>query len=140
MKFKHYLIKKSLVEHTLSPDEVAEVESWDQHSKVSPETRGKISTAMGSKGFITFPLGQTSTEIHPVVAAHLSQHGWDVKDYKKGLVTKKTQVGDPSRGIPLREKIVEKKLGKVLEETNATPDVKASSYPSCPSPLYIIPS
>lgn len=114
-----------LVETTVPPHLQYKAESWDHHSKVSDETKEKMHSAMNGKQFTTFPLAASSdSDMDADVADHLTKHGYSVKDYGRGIASIKKQVGDPSKGIPLREKVVEEKIGSVLDKTGATPEVK----------------
>lgn len=138
--FKQYLQSKRTLEPTIVesiivvettvPDHLQHIsENWDHHSEISSETHDKMDKAMGGMGksFTTFPLvGHNHNDIDPDVAEHLTKHNYQVKDYTKGIATIKKQVGDPSKGIPLREKMVDEKIGSILDKTGATPDVKKS--------------
>lgn len=116
-----------VVTETTVPEHLQHIpESWDHHAHVSDETREKMHEALGGKSFVHFPLDTASSEADPDVLEHLTKHGYEVKDYNAGIATIKKQVGDPSRGIPLRTKHVEEKIGSVLERTNASPEVKTS--------------
>ena len=102
-------------------------EGWDHHSELSDETRDKISAATPGNTFTTFPLNNHAhNDVDADVAEHLTKHNYQVKDYAKGIATIKKHVGDPSRGIPMREKMVEEKIGSVLDKTGASDDVKQS--------------
>lgn len=116
-------LKEFLLETTVPPKYHHVAQEWDHQSEVSPETHAKMQKAMDRGHFTTFPLSNLG-EGDPDVVEHLVNHGWDIKDYQKGIAQKKIQVGNPERGIPLREKIVEKKIGSILDETKASDDVK----------------
>ena len=116
-----------IVTETTVPEELQHIpESWDHHSQVSDETYAKMKAALKHGSFTHFPLESASLDADPDVIEHLTKHGYEVKDYRAGTATIKKTVGDPSRGIPLREKHVEEKIGSVLEKTNASPEVKSS--------------
>jgi hypothetical protein len=124
----------TLVETTV-PEELQYLSSnWDHHSKVSDETKDKMISAMGvGKSFTHFPLqSQNINDVDSDVADHLTKHNYKIKDYAKGIATTKKMVGDPERGIPMREKHVDEKIGSVLEKTNAHDDVK-KAYINDPS-------
>lgn len=99
---------------------------WEHHSEVDIQTKQKISNVMRGSNFTHFPLPDTRSEPDADVLEHLYKHGYDVHDYEKGIASKVTQVGDPSRGIPLRDKVVHEKIGSVLERTGADSDIKSA--------------
>jgi hypothetical protein len=73
---------------------------------------------------------KNSYEPHPDVAPHLSSHGWSVdKDsYSNGMATKSIQsFGDPEKGIPAGVKLVQKKIGSILNDTGAHPHIKKAT-------------
>lgn len=116
-----------VVTETTVPEHLQHIpESWDHHAHVSDETREKMHSAFNGGSFVHFPLDAAASDADPDVLEHLTKHGYEVKDYTAGIATTKKQVGDPSRGIPLRTKHVEEKIGSVLEKTNATPEVKSA--------------
>ncbi len=117
-------LKQFLQETTVPPEYQHIADNWNHHAEVDGDTQFKISNAMDKGSFTHFPLDSGMLDADPDVVEHLNNHGWDVKDYQKGIAHKKTQVGNPAMGIPMREKIVEKKIGSILDETNASPDVK----------------
>jgi hypothetical protein len=116
-------LKEFLLETTVPPKYQHVAQDWDHLSQVDAATHEKMQKALDRGNFTTFPLDNLG-EGDPDVVEHLVNHGWDVKDYQKGIAQKKIQVGNPERGIPIREKIVEKKIGSILDETNASDDVK----------------
>lgn len=71
---------------------------------------------------------------HKGVKEHLSNYGYhvDSDSYKKGLASRTIKVGNPSAGIPITEKTIHKRIGAVLDETNAHPDIK-KAYINDPS-------
>lgn len=112
------------VTETTVPDHLQHIpDMWDHHSEVSAETHKKMQKAFPDGDFTHFPLEQSVDEFDPDVADHLIKHGYEIKDYKKGIATKKVQVGDPARGIPYQEKYVDEKIGSALKKTGATDDV-----------------
>ena len=116
-----------IVTETTVPEELQHIpESWDHHGKVSDETYTKMKSSLKQGSFTHFPLESTASDADPDVIEHLTKHGYEIKDYKAGTATIKKTVGDPSRGIPLRDKHVEEKIGSILEKTGATPEVKTS--------------
>lgn len=116
-----------VITETTVPEELQHIpESWDHHGKVSDETYAKMKSALKQGSFTHFPLESTASDADPDVIEHLTNHGYEIKDYKAGTATIKKTVGDPSRGIPLRDKHVEEKIGSILERTGATPAVKTS--------------
>ena len=125
------MFQKPLQETTLTKDEQQRIDSTPRTNKITPETQEKISAALGHKQFVTFPITDNS-EADPDVVDHLMQHGYDVHDYKAGIAAKKVTVGDPSRGIPLREKVVHHNIGSVLQKTGADPEV-IKSYTNDPT-------
>ena len=131
-----------LVETTV-PEEYQDVpERWRHHSEVDYPTQEKIANAMTHGHFTHFPL-ETGDDADPDVIEHLNKHGWDVKDYQKGIAHRKIQVGNPEKGIPMREKVVEKKIGSILDETDAPKEVKTSfinqrSSSNKENPLHVV--
>lgn len=124
---------KQFLQETTVPEYLQEIpKRWEHQAEVDPETRDKIDTAMGGKSFVTFPLESGGAEADVDVVDHLTKHGWDVADYKAGMASRKAQVGDPSRGIPMREKTLQKRISQVLEETSA-PDYIKQSYQHDPA-------
>lgn len=116
-----------VITETTVPEELQHIpESWDHHGKVSDETYAKMKSVLKQGSFTHFPLESTAGDADPDVIEHLTNHGYEIKDYKAGTATIKKTVGDPSRGIPLRDKHVEEKIGSILERTGATPAVKTS--------------
>lgn len=100
-------------------------DNWDHHGEVSKDTMEKMDAAFNKKSFTHFPLDVDSVaDADSDVVEHLTNHGYSIKDYAKGIATIKKHVGDPSRGIPMREKHVEEKIGSVLEKTGASDLVK----------------
>lgn len=118
--------KQFLQETTVPPEYQHVADQWEHHANVDDETQEKIQRAMTKGSFTHFPLDGGMADADPDVVEHLNNHGWDVKDYQKGIAHKTIQVGNPERGIPMREKVVEKKIGSILDETGATPEVKKS--------------
>lgn len=117
-------LNQFLLETTV-PEELRSIpHSWDHHSKVSEVTKDKIFNAMNGRSFVHFPLDTSETEPDVDVLEHLNKHGWDVHDYAAGMASKVTQVGDPSRGIPMRDKTVHRRISQVLEDTGAPEEVK----------------
>ena len=91
---------------------------WDHHSKLSEDTQEKIGDAMKHGSFTHFPLNETRNDIDPDLAEHLSSHGYTIKDYSKGTVSKKLHAGDPTR-----EKVVESDIMSALNKTKASPQI-----------------
>lgn len=69
---------------------------------------------------------EQSSVPHPDVVQFLKDKGYktSTSSYKDGLVHNMTTVGDPERGIPLREKEVAHKIGGVLEKHGAPSEIK----------------
>lgn len=120
-------LKKFLSETTVPPHLQSIPRSWDHQGKVDQPTLDKIDRAFGGKSFVTFPLESGESDADVDVVDHLTKHGWDIADYKAGMASRRTQVGDPSRGIPMRDKTIHKRISQVLEETSA-PDYIKQSY------------
>lgn len=123
-------IRRSLLnpiqETTLNPDQIEKADDWakDRFDAVSAETKTKISAAMQSGPYHhAFPLPNLGSDGNSDVIEHLGDHGWEVHDYKAGTARKHTMVGNPDRGIPLKKKVVVKKIGAVLKETGASSDL-----------------
>lgn len=114
-----------LNETTLQPHEQDIIDNYVSDHNISEGTDEKIQKALGPNQFAHFPL-PTQSEIHPDadVAEHLATHGYDIDDYKKGIAAKKTVVGDPSRGIPHREKVIKQSIASVLDKTGAEDHIK----------------
>lgn len=132
LSFKKYKSEKSTpvtpITETTVPDHLQHIpEQWNHHAAISGETAEKIHAATNGKTFTSFPLvGHSHHDIDPDVAEHLTKHNYQVKDYVKGIASTKKQVGDPERGIPMREKYVDEKIGSILDKTGASDDVKKS--------------
>jgi hypothetical protein len=69
---------------------------------------------------------EQSSVPHPDVVQFLKDKGYktSTSSYKDGLVHTMTTVGDPERGIPMREKEVAHKIGGVLEKHGAPSEIK----------------
>jgi hypothetical protein len=69
---------------------------------------------------------EQSSVPHPDVIQFLKDKGYktSTSSYKDGLVHTMTTVGDPERGIPMREKEVAHKIGGVLEKHGAPSQLK----------------
>lgn len=139
-------LKDFLLVETTIPDELqykADNYTYNHHGEVDEPTLDKMHHAMGGKTFTHFPLTTETIHGDPDVHEHLHNHGYEVSDYQKGIASKKTTVGDPSRGIPLREKIVHEKIGSILEKTKA-PDHIKQAYTNDParskseSPMHVV--
>jgi len=95
-------------------------DQYFEESGIAINTKKKITDALGHKKFTAFELNDSqSSEPDSDVVEHLADHGYDIHDYKKGIATKKVVVGDPSRGIPHREKTVQESIGSILTRTKA---------------------
>jgi len=123
LTFKEFRLKQTISE-TIIPDHLRHIpENWDHHANLSQETHDKFSHAFGAKGFTVIPIPkQGHGDMDSDVAEHLTKHDWDVSDYQKGIAQKKVIVNHPQNGP--QEKIVSKSIGKVLDETNASDDIK----------------
>lgn len=119
-------MQNNQITETLSPEHEYRADDWDHHYRLSDATQDKIHRAMNGGHHVVLPIQSNSdvNDIDPDVHNHLKEHGWEVENYKQGLAKKKQLVGDPSRGIPYREKEVTKNIGKILHETGAPDDVK----------------
>lgn len=107
------------LDETTVPEHLQHVpDQWDHHSKLSEDTQEKISDAMKYGSFTHFPLNETRNDIDPDLAEHLSSHGYTIKDYSKGTVSKKLHAGDPTR-----EKVVDSDIMSVLNKTKASPQI-----------------
>lgn len=107
------------LDETTVPEHLQHVpDQWDHHSKLSEDTQEKIGDAMKHGSFTHFPLNETRNDIDPDLAEHLSSHGYTIKDYSKGTVSKKLHAGDPTR-----EKVVDSDIMSVLNKTKASPQI-----------------
>ena len=107
------------LDETTVPEHLQHVpDQWDHHSKLSEDTQEKIGNAMKYGSFTHFPLNETRNDIDPDLAEHLSSHGYTIKDYSKGTVSKKLHAGDPTR-----EKVVDSDIMSVLNKTKASPQI-----------------
>jgi hypothetical protein len=63
---------------------------------------------------------------HSKVSDFLKEHKYIVspEKYKQGLASQVTQVGNPEKGIPMREKVIDHKIGGLLEKHSASEDIK----------------
>lgn len=119
-------LKEFLLETTVPPKYQHVAQEWNHLSQVDPETHAKMQKALDRGHFTTFPLSNLG-EGDPDVVEHLVNHGWDVKDYQKGIAQKKIQV-KMRDGSGSREKIVERSIGSILDETNAPKEIKTSFF------------
>lgn len=125
--FLNYRKTKSAINETTVPEHLLHIpQSWDHHSQVSKETSDKISNALNGRTHISFPLSTEHHDADADVVDHLSKHGYTIKDYTKGIASSKKMVGNPDQGIPMREKIVDEKIGSILDKTGAEPHVKSA--------------
>jgi hypothetical protein len=80
------------------------------------------------KGRIRIPVTLSTEHSNPdySVMDHLKAHGYSVDEssYKDGLASKSIQVGNPEKGIPIQDKIVKKRVGQILSDTNAPSHIK----------------
>lgn len=141
MNFKEYRQKikpevKQLDEE-LTPNEKAKADRMresgrdyyleDFHSS-HPEAQKVFQEQRGDKPFsarIPIELTESSGAPHTKVTDFLSSKGHVVPHemYRKGLIPVHTRVGNPEQGIPYREKVVDTRISKVLEQHNAPEDV-----------------
>jgi hypothetical protein len=63
---------------------------------------------------------------HEGVTNFLRSHNYEAsrENYKAGVATKNSMVGDPSKGIPMQEKTTTHKIGGLLEKHGATDEIK----------------
>ena len=97
--------------------------TWDHLGNVDEATRESMSKAMTHGQHTHFPLKGIGMDSNPDVIEHLVHQGYRIKDYQKGLVTRKKVVGDGVT-IPKTEKWVDERIGSVLEKTKAPDHVK----------------
>jgi hypothetical protein len=122
------------VSEELTPSQKKTVMGWGQdykakriHDKVFGEGKERIVIPYeGESDPITsadrndnFGRGDVGPHTRAVLNA-LHSKGWHVDDYESGMASTIKKVGDPSRGIPLRDKQVNMSIGKVL----ASPEFK----------------
>ena len=124
--------KKNLLETTV-PDDIKSLvqDTWNHHSKVDDATKKKISNAMNGGTFIHFPL-DSNVHPDPEVVEHLTNNGYKIDDYKRGIASKKIIVGNPSKGIPHHEKVIKKSIGLIIHQTNA-PEYVKKAYDNDPA-------
>jgi hypothetical protein len=107
------------LQETTVPEELQHIPAkWDHHELVSDDTHEKIKKAMTHGSFTHFPLDHNGADIDPDLAEHLTTHGYQVKDFSKGIVTKKIHAGDVKR-----EKWVDSDITSVLNKTKASPSL-----------------
>lgn len=116
-------LRTILAETTLNDHQAQVADNWNHHKNLSDDTHEKIGNAMTHGTHTVFKLPE-EVDTDPDVEEHLGNHGWEIHDYKEGLAKKKTMVGNPEKGIPMREKHITKKIGAVLKETGASEDVQ----------------
>lgn len=135
-----------LVETTLEPHHQDLINDY-YDDEISEGTQEKITKALGHNNFVHFQLPSTESQPDADVAEHLATHGYDIDDYTKGIAAKKIVVGDPSRGIPHREKVVKQSISAVLDKTGAEDHIKksfindparSSSKKSDANPLHVV--
>lgn len=61
---------------------------------------------------------------HPDIAEHLGRHGFQIKNYRDGIVSQEKTIGNPEKGIPYQKKMVDLSLMKALHQTNAPEEMK----------------
>lgn len=117
--------KKIVVETTVPPELQHIAEDWHHHGMVDEQTKTKIDAATAGKGFAHFPLTQhTEVDVDPDVVEHLHNHGYRIKDYVKGIASTTKTVGNDQVGY--KQKLVDERIGSVLEKTNAPLHVKSA--------------
>lgn len=96
-----------------------------QHPKAESAFRNS-SESVKYRARFSAPLEEKSSEPHGDVVSFLQSHGYHhtKEDYKAGVANETKMVGDPERGIPLREKVVQHKIGGLLEKHNASDEIK----------------
>lgn len=115
---------KTMNEAQIDPEHEYRADVWDHHGRVDADTQEKIEKVMGGAyNKVIIPL-EHHVEHDPDVSDHLEKHGWKIDDYHAGTAKKTKMVGNPENGIPMREKTVSAKIGKVLNETNAPDHIK----------------
>lgn len=126
--FKDFLNKVEISLNEAVPEHLRHIPgTWNHQSKVATDTKEKMNAALGAKGFTTFEIPETSPDIDPDVAEHLTKHNWQVTDYSAGMASKKTMTtGNAAKGILPQEKIIHKKIGGILNETDAPDHVKSA--------------
>jgi len=132
--FKEFLKVSSKVAITeaIQPHHQKLADKYQQYSALDDETINRMESSFThgpSHSVVDLHNGKSVADAD--VSEHLREHGWKIHDYQKGLASKTTMVGNPERGIPMREKLVHKNIGKILEETDA-PSVVKSSYQNDP--------
>jgi hypothetical protein len=129
--FKDFLLAKEKnkipLEEAISQRHMDMADRYDPRIELDRGTKDAMDKAFThGPHHAVIDLGAHEGFADPDVTEHLRSHGWKIHDYQKGLARQTVQVGAPERGIPLRDKVVHKNIGRILEETNATPNVKSS--------------
>lgn len=119
-----YGYRSSLINEELLPHQKEIVNKWGKTGKaeaisshVIPPGQNSISIPLES------PEDKKSIEPHPMVQAHLQQHGYDVHDYRAGLALEPESKNPVPEGRP-KTKRRPVKIGAALEKTNAPKEVK----------------
>lgn len=97
----------------------------EQHPKALSAFREHTDTKQWTTRFKNVELKNISGNPDSTVLIFLEEHGYKVStdDYLKGVARYVTKVGNPERGIPLRDKEISIKIGKVLDEKKASAEI-----------------
>lgn len=137
MRFSEFLQRKHSVDEALTPQHERKadkmVESghdWyrSQFLKHNPVAEARFRDQPDTKRWTTretVSLENSAGAPHADVQDFLQDKGYHITDssYKKGVALKHVEVGDPSRGFEKKTKLVEHKIGRILEDHNADKDV-----------------
>lgn len=135
---KRLKMKLERIFEALKPNEERDVmkrmdsgHSWyrnkflEQHPKALTAFRGHADTKQWTTRFKNVELKNISGRPDSSVLVFLEDHGYKVstEDYIKGVARYVTKVGNPDRGIPLRDKEITIKIGKALDEKKASAEI-----------------
>lgn len=97
----------------------------EQHPKALTAFREHADTKQWTTRFKHIELKNISGSPDSSVLIFLEEHGYKIstEDYIKGVARYVTQVGNPDRGIPLRDKEITIKIGKALDEKKASAEI-----------------
>lgn len=94
-----------------------------------PTAKEAMQNSSGKQNYtMRVPFASTTASKTPdsEVCSFLTQNGYHTthSGYKDGIAHKTTKVGNPEMGIPMRDKVVDHKIGGLLDRHSASDDIK----------------
>ena len=90
---------------------------------------GTMSKFIGGRMTIPLSINDEIKHPHPEVKQFIEGHGYTIdsgENYKRGIAHKTEMVGNPEKGIPMRERKREYNIGKLLERHKANDTIKSA--------------